>query len=89
MTWAKFYRLSTLQFFALGAGVITLAAYCAWPLLPVLTAEFPPVRYYFPTFGLWSLVHLVYLVWYFGTRRDERAIMRVVADAYGTRYEQA
>jgi hypothetical protein len=37
----------------------------------------------------WALLHLVYLGWYFGTRRYERIIMQIVSGAYGTHYNEA
>ncbi len=79
----------TLHFWLTGAAVIGLSAYRAWQLLPELAAEFPPVRFYFVALALWSLLHLVYLVWYFGTRRYEHAIMRIVGEALDTTYDRA
>jgi len=79
----------TLHFWLTGATVIVLAAYRAWQLLPQLAQEFPPVRYYFVALAAWSLVHLVYLVWYFGTRRYEHQIMGIVAEAFGMNYEKS
>lgn len=79
----------TLQFFILSAFVIALSAYRAWQLLPDVAREFPPVRFYFPALILWSLFHLVYLVWYFGTRNYQKRIMRVVSEAYGVNYNEA
>ena len=84
-----FIGFLTIHFRLLGAGVIALSAYRAWPLLPALAAEFPPVRYYFVVLGAWSLLHLVYLVWYFGRRRYERRIMEVVGGAYCITYHDA
>lgn len=79
----------TLHFWLLSAGIIGLSAYRAWQLLPELAQEFPPVRFYFVALAAWALAHLVYLVWYFGTRRYELAIMHIVGDALGTDYERA
>lgn len=79
----------TIQYWILGTVVIALAAFRAWQLLPALAQEFPPVAFYFYALAAWSLLHLVYLVWYFATRRYERAIMRIVSDAYGTGYSSA
>lgn len=79
----------TIQYWILGTIVIALAAFRAWQLLPMLAQEFPPVAFYFHSLAAWSLLHLVYLVWYFATRRYEHAIMRIVSDAYGTSYERA
>ncbi|MBA3439576.1 MAG: hypothetical protein H0T92_06885 [Pyrinomonadaceae bacterium] len=84
-----FIGFLTIHFWLLGAGVIALSAYRAWQLLPALAGEFPPVRYYFILLGAWSVLHLVYLVWYFGARRYERRIMEVVAGAYGITYHDA
>jgi hypothetical protein len=79
----------TLHFWLLGACVIGLSAYRAWQLLPELAQEFPPVRFYFVALTLWSVIHLIYLVWYFGTRRYEHAIIRIVGEALGTDYDRA
>lgn len=79
----------TIHYWILGAVVIALASFRAWQLLPALAQEFPPVAFYFHALGVWSLLHVIYLVWYFATRRYEYAIMRIVADAYGTNYERA
>lgn len=79
----------TIHYWILGAVVIALAAFRAWQLLPSLAQEFPPVAFYFYALAAWSLLHLVYLVWYFATRRYEHAIMRIVSDAYSTGYDQA
>lgn len=79
----------TLHFWLTGATVIGLSAYRAWQLLPALAQEFPPVRFYFVALGVWSLVHLVYLVWYFGTRSHEHRIMAIVSQAFGTNYDKS
>ena len=76
-----FIGFITLHFWLLGAASIFLAAYRAWQLLPLLVREFPILDYYFPLLIAWSLLHLVYLVWYFGTRYHERRIMQIVAGA--------
>jgi hypothetical protein len=79
-----FIGFMTIHFWLLGAAIIALASYRAWQLLPELAGEFPPVRYYFWALGAWSLLHLIYLVWYFGTRYYERRIEKIVRDAYQT-----
>jgi hypothetical protein len=79
----------TLHFWLTGAAVIGLSAYRAWQLLPELAQEFPPTRFYFVALGVWSLIHLVYLVWYFGTRRYEHQIMGIVSEAFETNYERS
>jgi len=84
-----FIGFITLHFWLLGGASIFLAAYRAWQLLPALAREFPILDYYFPALIAWSLLHLVYLVWYFGTRYHERRIMQIVRNAYGTDYENA
>ena len=85
----SFIGFITIHFWLTGAVVIALASYRAWQLLPTLTLQFPPLRLYFPALILWSLLHLIYLVWYFGARRDERAIKAIVREAYATSYDQA
>lgn len=84
-----FIGFITLHFWLLGAASIFLAAYRAWQLLPDLTREYPILDYYFPALIAWSLLHLVYLVWYFGTRYHEQRIMQIVSKAYGTDYDGA
>jgi len=83
-----FIGFITIHFWLLGASAIFLAAYRAWQLLPALAREFPIIDYYFPALIAWSLLHLIYLVWYFATRYHERRIMRIVTEAYGTNYER-
>lgn len=84
-----FIGFITIHFWLLGAASIFLASYRAWQLLPLLERDFPPASYYFPALIAWSLLHLVYLAWYFGTRYHERRVMQLVRDAYGTSYDNA
>lgn len=74
----------TIHFWLTGGAAIFLAAYRAWQLLPELAGEFPPARYYFWALGAWALLHLVYLVWYFGSRHYERLVKQIVSNAYQT-----
>jgi hypothetical protein len=83
-----FIGFITIHFWLLGAATIALSLYRTWQLYEELMQQFPPVCYYFIALGAWALLHLVYLVWYFGTRHYERRIMKIVGDAYGTQYEQ-
>jgi len=84
-----FIGFITIHFWITGAVVITLSSFRAWQLLPVIQQEFPPVALYFPALILWSLLHLAYLVWYFGTRYYERRIMSIVKESYRTDYNAA
>lgn len=84
-----FIGFITIHFWLLGAAAIALSLYRAWQLYEELMQVFPPVCYYFLTLGAWSLLHLVYLVWYFGTRHYERRLMQITTDAYGTEYDRA
>lgn len=84
-----FIGFLSIHFWLFGAAVIFLSAYRAWQLLPELELEFPPAGFYFPALIAWSLLHLVYLLWYFGTRFYERRIMQVVREAYGTTFDNA
>lgn len=84
-----FIGFITIHFWITGTVVIALSSFRAWQLLPVIREEFPPVALYFPALILWSLLHLVYLVWYFGTRYYERRIMSIVQDAYRADYDAA
>jgi hypothetical protein len=82
-----FIGLITIHCWLLGAAAIGLSLYRAWQLYEDLMQQFPPVCYYFIALGAWALLHLVFLVWYFGTRHYERRIMQITSDAYGTRYD--
>lgn len=84
-----FIGFITLHFWIIGGAAILLAAYRAQQILPALAREFPPVEYYFAALIAWAILHLVFLVWYFGTRSYEKRIMRIVSDAYGTNYDDA
>lgn len=84
-----FISFITLHFWVLGAAIIALASYRAWQLLPEVAITFPPANYYLWALAAWSILHLVYLIWYFGGRRYDRAIMKIVREAYGTNYERA
>jgi hypothetical protein len=84
-----FLGFLTIHLWLLGAAAIGLSLYRARQLYEDLMQQFPPVCYYFIALGAWALLHLVYLVWYFGTRHYERRIMQITSDAYGTRYDKA
>lgn len=84
-----FIGFITIHFWILGAAIIALSAYRSWQLLPDIERDFPPAGYYLWALAAWSLLHLVYLIWYFGGRRYDRAIMDIVREAYGTNYERA
>jgi hypothetical protein len=84
-----FIGFITIHFWLLGAAAIGLSLYRTWQLYEELMAVFPPACYYFIALGAWALLHLVYLVWYFGTRHHERRIMQITSDAYGTKYDGA
>lgn len=84
-----FIGFITIHFWLLGAAAILLSAYRAWQLLPALARDFPPADYYFAMLIGWSLLNLVYLLWYFGTRQHERRIMHIVGDAYETHFDEA
>jgi hypothetical protein len=84
-----FIGFMTVHYFIFGAAAIALSAYRAWQLIPSLAAMFPPVRFYFPALIAWSLLHLVYLIWYFGSRRDEMRVMQIVGATYAIDYDAA
>jgi hypothetical protein len=86
-----FVGFITIHFWLLGAAAIVIASYRALQLsrLSSFVEEFPLVEYYFPLLIAWSLFNLVYLVWYFGTRRHEQRIMQIVSNSYGTHYNEA
>ncbi|MEJ7713026.1 MAG: hypothetical protein WKF84_25080 [Pyrinomonadaceae bacterium] len=84
-----FIGFLTLHFWILGTAIIALSTYRAWQLLPELELEFAPAGYYLWALAAWAILHLVYLVWYFGARRYDQAIMNIVSEAYGADYESA
>ena len=84
-----FIGFITIHFWLLGAAVIGLSLYRAWQLYEELMSEFQPVCYYFIALGAWASLHLVYLIWYFGTRHYELRIMEIVRQSYGTSYDKA
>lgn len=84
-----FIGFITIHFWITGAAAIGLSLYRAWQLYEELIREFPPACYYFIALGVWALLHLVYLVWYFGARPYERRVMEIVREAYGTNYDNA
>lgn len=84
-----FVGFLTIHYWLFGAAALALGAYRSWQLLPMIERNFPPASYYFPALIFWALLHLVFLLWYFGTRYHERAVMRIVSEAYGTSYEDA
>lgn len=83
-----FVGFITIHFWLLGGTALLLSAYRSWQLLPALAREFPPVEFYFAALIGWSILNLVYLLWYFGTRRHEQRIMQIVGDAYGTHFRE-
>lgn len=84
-----FFGFMTIHYWLTGGACFALAAYRAWQLLPEIAGEFPPARYYFWALGAWALLHLFYLVWYFGSRHYERRIKEVGREAYQTEYDGA
>ena len=84
-----FVGFITIHFWLLGAAAILLSSYRAWQLLPAIEQGFAPASYYFPALIAWSLLHIVYLAWYFGTRYHDRRIIKIIRDAYGTNYDNA
>lgn len=86
-----FIGFITIHFWLFGAVGFVVACYRALQLsrLSSFVEEFPLVEYYFPFLIAWTLFNLVYLLWYFGTRRYEQRIMRIVGDSYGTHYNEA
>lgn len=79
-----FIGASTVSFTVGGVLTYVLAAYRAWQLMPNLAAHFPPLNFYWPLLGLWTIGHLVYLVWFYVGGKPERTIAAIVNDAYGT-----
>ena len=76
---------STISVTAGGILTYILAGYRAYQILPVLTAHFPPLLLYWPLLALWTLGHLLWLLWFFIGGKPEKDLAKIVNDAYGTK----
>ena len=76
---------STISVTAGGVLTYILAGYRAYQILPALAAHFPPLHLYWPLLAVWTLGHLLWLLWFFVGGKPEKDIARIVSDAYGTR----
>jgi hypothetical protein len=79
-----FIGASTISFTVGGVLTYVLAAYRAWQLLPDLTTHYAPLHFYWPLLVVWTVGHLIYLVWFYVGGKPERTIAAIVNDAYGT-----
>lgn len=73
----------TVSYTLAGIILIIIGAYRAVQLLPGLIPRCPLLKAYWPTLIVWGLLHLVYLLWYFLTAKQEKQIDKIVRDAYG------
>lgn len=79
-----FISASTVSFTFGGVTLYALAAYRAWQLLPGLTPHFPPLALFWPLLAVWTLGHLLYLLWFYVGGKPERTIAAIVSEAYDT-----
>jgi hypothetical protein len=79
-----FIGASTISFTVGGVLTYILAAYRAWQLLPDLAGRYAPLHFYWPLLAVWTIGHLIYLVWFYVGGKPERTIAAIVNDAYGT-----
>ena len=79
-----FIGASTVSFTFGGVLTYGLAAYRAWQLLPELAAHYAPLHFYWALLAVWTIGHLIYLVWFYVGGKPERAIAAIVNEAYGT-----
>ena len=79
-----FIGASTISFTVGGVLTYVLAAYRAWQLLPDLAEHYPPLHFYWPLLAVWTVGHLMYLVWFYVGGKPERTIAAIVNEAYGT-----
>ncbi len=71
----------TWHFTVMGAALFAVATFLADATVARIGE--PWSTWFLPVVVGWALVNGAYLVWYFGRRRDQRAIQRVLDDAYG------
>ena len=65
-----------------GVVLYLIGAYRAWQLLPVLTPHFAPLRLYWPLLAVWTLGHLLYLLWFYLSQGPEKKIAAIVEESY-------
>lgn len=70
----SFFSMITLHYGIAGTLLWALALYRASQLAPGLAVNFMPLNFYVPITLVWTLVNMLYLVWYFVGRRDERQV---------------
>jgi len=66
----RFFSFFTLHWVSLWLG---LAGFALWRLLPAMV---PWGRHYLVVLGLWAGLNFAYLAWFFGYRRDARAMAK-------------
>ena len=79
-----FISASTVSFTFGGVTLYALGAYRAWQLMPQYASHFPPIVLFWPLLAVWTLGHLVYLLWFYVGGKPERDIAAIVNDSYGT-----
>jgi hypothetical protein len=76
----SFFSIITLHYGIAGTLLWMFALYRAWQLIPSLASNFSPLYFYLPVTIVWTLVNMLYLVWYFVGQRDERQVERLLAE---------
>lgn len=71
----------TWHFVVMGAALFAVSTFLA--NATVARIGEPWSTWFLPVVIGWALVNGVYLAWYFGANRDQRAIQRVLEEAYG------
>ena len=79
-----FISASTASYTFGGVVLYLIAAYRSWQLLPELAPRFWPLHLFWPLLAVWTLGHLLYLLWFYIGHGPERKIAAIVSDAYGT-----
>lgn len=79
-----FISASTLSFTFGGVVLYLIGAYRASQLIPLYAAAFPPVQLFWPLLIVWTLGHLLYLLWFYVGGKPEKGIAAIVNEAYGT-----
>lgn len=78
-----FISASTVSFTFGGIVLYLIGAYRASQIIPDYAAAFPPVQLFWPLLIVWTLGHLIYLLWFYVGGKPEQRIAAIVNKAYG------
>ena len=81
---ATFIGASTVSYTVGGVVLYLLAAYRSWQLLPEFVPRYWPLHLFWPLLVVWTLGHLLYLLWFYVGHGPEKRIAAIVNEAYGT-----